>query len=129
MPKHFWGFTLLVCGAMLSFAADSGSQANAQGPTAPFVYSDEVGDDCDDCRYSHCQSFCHKLKMHCVYSSRKCARPYVRVNGVPPELAPYVGPGTYHSPGYGLPYQPYQPNGANSSCYGYPQVPPQGYTR
>lgn len=127
MPKHFWGSALLVCGAMLSFAADSGSQANAQGPTtSPFAYGDAC-DDCDDCRYTHCQSFCHKIKMHCVYSHRKCTRPFVRMNGVPPELAPYIGPGTYNSPGYGVPYQ--GGNGVNSSCYGYPQAPSQGYTR
>lgn len=127
MPKHFWGSALLVCGAMLGFAADSGSQANAQGPTAPYAYSGDACDDCNDCRYTHCQSFHHKLKMHCVYSYRKCTRPFVRINGIPSELAPYIGPGTYYSPGYGGSYD--GGYGANSSCYGYPQPASQGYTR
>jgi hypothetical protein len=93
----------MACGCLVLGLATTG-QVRAESYQQSVVASDA---DCDDaCETSSCcrgLSFCNKLKMHCVYHSRKCCRPYRRLDYIPPELAPYIGPGTW-SAGYGAPY-------------------------
>jgi hypothetical protein len=73
-------------------------------------------------------SFCNKLRMHAIYHSRKSCRTYRRLDYTPAELAPYIGPGTYYSPGYGQPYGgPSCPPGGYG--YGTPGAAQMGYAR
>jgi len=116
MSKRAWRRVAAIGCAMAGLAMTAGD-IHAQGYAAPVVVS---GDDCDDDCGGCCRglSFCNKLRMHCIYYSRKCYRPYRQLDHVPPELAPYVGPGTWNSPGYGLPYA-----GPQGAPYGYGGAP------
>jgi hypothetical protein len=103
------GWTRIALGCIaLSLLMVTTSRASAQeygyGPTAVDHYGADCDDDCESPRCCKGMSFCNKLRMHAIYHSRKCCRPYRRLDYVPAELAPYIGPGTWHSPGYGMPY-------------------------
>ncbi|MFN0055781.1 MAG: hypothetical protein ACKV0T_26860 [Planctomycetales bacterium] len=107
MTKQTWRALLAVgCGFFCLMA--TGGSVRAQGMTPPGMIVDDDCDDCDDgCEPRRCRfSLCNKFRLHCAYNKLKCSRPYIQLQETPPELAPYVGSGSYHSPGYGLPYQP-----------------------
>lgn len=88
----------------------------------------ECEEECEAPRCCRGMSFCNKLRMHCIYHSRKSCRTYRRIDYVPPELAPYVGPGMWNSPGYGLPYNaPASP--PHGYGYGAPGAAMMGYGR
>jgi hypothetical protein len=117
--------------AVLGLVTASSSRASAQeygyGPTA-IDSGAECDDECEAPRCSRCTSFCNKLRMHSIYRSRKACRPYRRLDYTPDQLAPYIGPGTWHSPGYGLPYgAPACPPGGYG--YGAPGTAQMGYAR
>jgi hypothetical protein len=56
-----------------------------------------VFNDCDVCGPTLCQSFCYKLRLHCIYARRCCSQKYVLLP-TSPSLAPYVCPPPYASP-------------------------------
>lgn len=117
MAKRSWWTGISIGCTMLGLMVLPGSHARAQDYYGP-------GAECDNCDSCYRLTFCDKLRLHSAYHSRRCSRPYRRLNATPPELAPYLGPGTYHSPGYGLPYG--GPGGAPvGNCYG----APSGYGR
>lgn len=119
MAKRSCWTGIALAGAMLGLVTGSGNRATAQdygygaGPTVITSGAECDTDDCDGPRCCRGMSFCNKLRMHCVYRSRKLCRPYRRLDYTPEALAPYIGPGTWYSPGYGLPY------GTPPGCYGY----------
>lgn len=122
MTMRAWRNVAAICCAAASLALSAGA-ARAQGYAAPVA----VGDDCDDGCYTGCcrgLSFCNKLRMHSVYCSRKICRPYRQLDHIPPELSPYLGPGTWHSQGYGLPYA-----GPQSAAPAYCPPGQTGYAR
>jgi hypothetical protein len=125
MAKRTWWTGLSVGCVVWCLGGMMTGRVVAQGNSATVISSVEECD--DDCGPRCCRgmSFCNKLKMHHIYHTRKCSRPYRQLNYIPAEIAPYIGPGTWHSPGYGLPYggAPGAPAG-----YGY-GAPPVGYAR
>src|SRR5262245_21024764 len=122
MTERIWRKAAAI-GCVAGALAVSAGIAQAQGYGPPTV----VADDCDDdgcCNWCRGLSFCNKLRMHSAYCSRMICRPYRQVGYIPPEVAPYIGPGTWSSPGYGLPYA-----GPQGAPYGYAPAAPMGNAR
>lgn len=133
MAKRSWRTGIALGCAVLGLITVTSDRASAQGyvGAGPTVITSDAECDIDECDSPRCcrgMSFCNKLKMHCMYRSWKAHRTYRRLDYTPEALAPYVGPGTWYSPGYGLPYgAPACPPGANG--YGIPGTAQAGYAR
>jgi hypothetical protein len=125
MTKRTWWTGLSVGCVVWGLGGMMSSRAIAQGSGATVVSSFEEYDGECEPRCSRGLSFCNKLRMHHIYHQRKCSRPYRQLDYIPAEIAPYIGPGTWHSPGYGLPY-----GAAPGVSGGYRTgAPPVGYAR
>ena len=91
---------LLVAGWSSYFAV--ARPATAGGQIVPIL--DPV---CDDCHASVGQSFCRKVRLHCIYARRACSQKYVLLP-TSPSIAPYLCP----------------PNGAGRPEFGSPSGQP-----
>jgi hypothetical protein len=68
-----------------------------------YVSSDEVFDaQCDPQGYCFGQSFCRKLKLHCLYARQACTAKYVTLPYTQPRSSIYLAPG-YNGAGYAAP--------------------------
>jgi len=76
-----------------------------------YVSSDEVFDaQCNPQGYCFGQSFCRKLKLHCLYARQACTAKYVTLPYTQPRSSIYLAPG-YNAAGYnGGGYAPPQPS-------------------
>jgi hypothetical protein len=108
MTMRTWQLGSAVLAILAVWGPGTGRAAFAADETAPLVVRasdddcDECcdDDDCDGCRHHRrcccCRlCLCRKLKLHCIYFRAAKCRPYRMLPYTPPELAPYIGPGTY----------------------------------
>ncbi|MSR56890.1 MAG: hypothetical protein EXS05_04370 [Planctomycetaceae bacterium] len=145
MSRRSWQTVIVAGFTAFGLTAATGRCALAQEYGVASLASDaecfdECADECDEGCESGCcctrLSLCNKLRLHCAYYRRRCQRPYIRLNAPPPSIAPYVGPGMWNSPGYGMPaghqgggaYCP-QPSGPMGGPYGYSHLGPAASMR
>ncbi|MGQ0635937.1 MAG: hypothetical protein ACT4QC_15095 [Planctomycetaceae bacterium] len=111
MARRTWQLSSAVLAALAvcGFGAARPSQAGDQAASLVVRASDDDCEDCDECydgddgddckchrRCCCCRlCLCRKLKLHCMYFKAAKCRPYRMLPYIPPELAPYIGPGTY----------------------------------
>lgn len=106
MAQRSWQTLILAGVAGIGLSVMAGTNLRAQEYGAAIVSGDQCFDDCaeEGCeRPCCCFGFCNKLRLHCAYYHRRCQRPYVRLNAPPAAIAPFMGNGTWGSPGYGGP--------------------------